>query len=424
MAVKIFKPIVIAILLLLAVMLASAETPAAAAGATVVTPPTAATGAPASATTPTASGSGLIDQAQGDGSSVGYYFDTDANGNSVFTQVLSWDEDPYALRFDVSIRDSAGTEIFHKTTESTSVKVQLVPDKYTYNIVTWNLLDQPEEESGWQPLIVIKAEIPKITGVSPAFIYMDMPSSKIIVKGEKLVQGASVLLRDVTGHDIKATESVNTGDSEVSATFPEKDYKPGLFDLVVVNPGGLQSTEKKAVRIQFQRPVDILVGAGYSPITFFQDSWFKANWNKPMYWLGANANLSVYFVKKGWGFLGAEAFAEGFKLTGGIELAAISSEYLLTGGNFLYRYRFSKAISAVAHVGGGVAQSKHSFDYHGMAGPKLSASNLCLDGGLSAQYFFPFKMYVELGASWYEIFGTGYTAGGLSPTLRVGYQIF
>jgi len=412
MAAKIFRPIMIALLMLLAATAASAAAPDAAAST------------PDAANTPAAADTVLPDKAQGDGSSVGYYFDVDAKGNPVFTQVLSWEADPNALRFEVSIRDSLGTEIFHDTTESTSVKVQLAPDTYTYDIITWNLLDQPEEESGWQPLVVIKAELPKITGVAPAFIYMDAPNSKIALKGEKLVQGATVLLRDSTGHDIKATQNLFTGDNEVTATFPENEYKPGMFDIVVVNPGGLQSTEKNAVKIRFERPVDILFSAGYSPISFFQDSWFKTNWDKPMYPLGANANLSVYFVKKGWGFLGAEAFASGYKLTGGITLASISSEYLLTGANFLYRYRFSKAISAVAHAGGGVAISHHSFDYSGTAGPNLTASNICLDGGLSAQYFFPFKMFLELGASWYEIFGTGYTAGALSPTLKIGYQIF
>ena len=429
MAAKTFKPLVIAILLILppALPLFCADKPAAATGVTANTGVPAVT--PASAATPASTATAaadtvLLDQAQGDGSSVGYYFDTDANGNSVFTQVLSWEADPYALRFEVIIRDSLGKEIFHKTTESSSIKVQLAPDTYAYNIITWNLLEQPEEESGWQPLVVIKAELPKITGISPAFIYMDAPESKIVLKGEKLEEGATILLRDSSGHNIKATQSLYAGNSEVTATFPENDYKPGQFDIVVVNPGGLQSTEKNAIKIQYQRPVDILISVGYSPISFFQDSWFKSNWNEPMYWLGANANLTVYFVKKGWGFLGAEAFATGYKLSGGLDLASISSEYLLTGGNFLYRYRFNKTISAIAHAGGGIALSHHSFDYSGTAGPQLTASNICMDGGLSAQYFFPFKMYVELGASWYEIFGTGYTAGGLSPTLRVGYQIF
>lgn len=359
-----------------------------------------------------------------EGSTVGYYFDMDEMGNSIFTQILSWDEDLYALRFEIIIRDSNGTEVLRKTTETSSIRVQLTPGEYTYNIITWNLLNQPEMESGWQPLTVIKAEVPKITGITPAFIYIDNPENKIMLKGEKLLEGAAIFLHDSSGHDIKSTETLHAGDTEVTVTFPEKEYKPGLFDIVVVNPGGLKATEKDAIKIRYQRPVDILVSAGYSPISFFQDSWFTSNWSEPVYWEGANASLSVYFVKKKWGFLGAEAFAAGYRLSGGLALASISSEYLLTGANFLYKYRFNRTISAIAHAGGGVACSHHSFDYSGTAGPELTTSNICLDAGISVQYLFPFKMFIEAGASWYEIFGTDYTAGGLSPTLRVGYQLY
>jgi len=405
MAAKIFRTLVLAIFIVIPLTFFYAEPPAL---------------SPASADAVTA------DQSRGDkdGSSVGYYFDTDENGNSVFTQILSWDEDPYALRFEIIIRDSLGAEILRKTTESSSIKVQLAPDSYTYDIITWNLLNQPEIESGWQPLVVIKAELPKITSLTPGYIYMDNPENKIVIKGEKLLPGVAIFLHDASGRDIIGSELARTDETDITVTFPEKEFKPGAYDIVAVNPGGLKAAQKDAIKIRFQRPVDILVSAGYSPISFFQDSWFRANWNKPMYWLGANGNLSVYFVKKEWGFLGGEAFGTGYKLSGGLDLAGITSEYLLLGANFLYKYRFDKTISAIARAGGGVANSHHSFDYRGVAGPELNASNIFLDMGLSAQYIFPFKMFIELGAAWYEIFGTGYTAGGLSPTLRVGYQIF
>ena len=164
MVAKITRTLILTILMLQAGALYCEDSPAVTgAAATPViaadSPATAAT--PTTAATPAASDTVLLEQSQAEGSSVGYYFDTDADGNSVFTQVLSWDVDPYALRFEVVIRDSGETEILRKTTEGSSIKVQLVPGSYTYNIITWNLLDQPEIESGWMPLIVIKAELPE-----------------------------------------------------------------------------------------------------------------------------------------------------------------------------------------------------------------------------------------------------------------------
>ena len=381
--------------------------------------------ASASDTAQSATDSQAADASQtGNSASVSYFFEADAKGNPVFTQVLSWDADPNAMRFEITIRNAEGNQVSHAFTEANSFNMKLSPGDYSYNIVTWNLLGQPEIETGWQNMAVVKAEMPSIASVSPTFLFLDSMNGSITLKGHLLSPGAKIFLRGALGRKIVGTEASRDGDTEVQLTFPDKELATGNYDVVVVNPGGLSAQEKNGIHIMFEHPVDILLSVGYSPTLFLQDSWFKENWPDPVYWMGANAGLGVYFYKKSWGFLGTEIAASAHRLTGGDSQAKLTSDYLLSGGNFLYKYRFSSAFYGLARAGGGIAFSKHSFDYKGLDGPSSKSSNLYLDTGLAFQYFFPHKIFAELGADWIEIFEKGHAVGGIRPALKVGYQIF
>ena len=362
-----------------------------------------------------------------DKSSVGYYYDTDKKGNISFTQILSWDTDPYALRFEVTLRNADGKDIMHEFTTGNSLELKLAPGNYSYNIVTWNLLDQPEVESGFQPLRIVKAEKPRLTGTSPSSVYVDSLNEKITLKGEKLVSGARYFLRnaDTEGSDVEGTEVSRSSGSEkeVVIKFPDWAYKIGTFDIVIVNPGGLSSVEKKALRVNYQRPLDVLFSLGYAPVAFVTDSWFKENWQEPVYWAGASGALSVYFIKRASGFYGAEAAFSFHRLTGGTDEAKLTSDYYLGGANLLYKYRYLRNLHFVARAGGGLAFSKHSFDYESEAGPKTNSTDPYLNAGVMVQYFLPHNFFAEFGINWVSIFEKDHAIGGIEPALRVGYQI-
>lgn len=174
----------------------------------------------------------------------------------------------------------------------------------------------------------------------------------------------------------------------------------------------------------YQRPVDILVSAGYSPIVVINDSWVKANWNESPYWLGANASLSIYFLKKSWGYLGLGVDITAHRLTGGIEMAKITSDYLLPGLNVLYKYRLNQMFHLLARAGAGVYISNQSFDYEGDQGPEDIFSGMSAQGGLAVQVFLPYKMHIEIGADWVQLFAGENSAGLIRPALKVGYQLF
>lgn len=352
------------------------------------------------------------------------YYKVGEDGEIAFSQVLSWEADPYALRYAVTVRDAFGKIKIDQTTEGNRVEFSLGPGTYEYNIVTYNLLDQAETESGWQAFTVIKAEIPSLEDVTPAYVYMDALDGKITLVGSRLVEGGEIFLADGTGRRDRAIELSREGDSTVTVTFEDEAFRPGTYDIVVVNPGGIEDSLAKSVKILFQRPVDLLASIGYAPISFVADKWFTETWPNPFNPLGAAFDLDAFFSKHGWGFLGAGLSASAFGLTGGNANATITSSFFLAGANAIYKYRFTRALHGVARVGGGVAWSHHRFDYGDLAGPEADSSDPYATVGVSAQCFLPKKMFVEGGVSWLAIMANGHVAQGIRPTVKFGYQVF
>ncbi len=355
---------------------------------------------------------------------IGFFHTIGDNGEISFTQSLDWDADPYALGYEICVRDGAGIEIFREFTEQSHVDFRLTPGEYEYNIVTKNLLDQAEAESGWQRLIVIKAEIPSLEDVSPSFIFMDSLDGRVTLSGKNLMEGAEIFLVDKTGRKDRAIELARADTSEITVTFDDKAFRSGTFGMLIVNPGGIEDSIDDAVRILFQRPVDILVSAGYAPMAFFADDWFMENWPEPFQKLGAIATMDVFFIKKYWGFLGAGISGSGIYLNGGTDTATLTSTYFLYGASLLYKYRFSRTLHGVARVGGGLALSDHEFTYGDVTGISESSTDPFAGIGISAQYYFKGKFFLEGGADWVAIMGNGHTVQGIRPCLKFGYQVF
>jgi hypothetical protein len=354
-----------------------------------------------------------------------YFYSISNEGNPVFTQVLRWEADENALDYELVVRQSGegGTEEVHEKVDEAKAEIQLAAGSYEYKVIYYNLLGKPEQETAWIPLRIIKAEMPVIAQVSPAVIYMDDLDDRITLKGQKLVDGCKVfLLSGQTSY--QGTEVLRQGEESLVLTFPDKAYQAGEFDIKVVNPGGLMALSAKALRIRFQRPVDVLVSVGYLPEFYLYDDWVKSTWPDPLYPLGVEASLELFFVKQRWAFVGAELDEQYRHMAGGQSSALLSSDYLLSGLDAVFAYRMTRRAHLLARLGGGLAKSWHSFDYQGAAGPSTTSLDPFVQAGLTAQFFLPSKVFFEPGATWTQVFLKSDAMGSIAPSLRVGYQLF
>ncbi|MGO8692096.1 MAG: hypothetical protein ACLQMF_00350 [Rectinemataceae bacterium] len=354
-----------------------------------------------------------------------YYFTLGADGQPVFTQVLRWDADQNALEYQVLVRDSTGAEILSKRGTEVEEKLHLAPGSYTYKIVTYNLLGKAEAETDWIGFTVIRAEQPKLSAVSPSAIYMDASDGRVVLTGDKLLPGGVVSLVPLNGKPPSVGTVVERKENkEVVVLFPDKAYEPGDYSLSFADPGGLSATLDRALRIRFQRPVDLLVSLGYAPYVPLGDPWAVGAWPGAFKLLGFQAGIDLYFIKQRWGFLGLEAGAQWRRMYGGEPEATLTSDFGLMGMDVLYKYRFSRELHGLAKLGGGLAWSYHSFDYEGSTGPTASSYDPFAQAGIALQAFLPSKLYGEIGVDCTCIFLIGNYALGIAPRLGIGYQIF
>ena len=359
-----------------------------------------------------------------EGAAVDYYHEIDAEGRPVFTQVLRWEADPFALRFEVLIRDGSGAELLRESTEERELRVTLPPGDYEFRVTAFNLLDQAETETPWVALRVIKAELPVLRDAVPRVVYMDAFNPRILFQGEKLLPNAQFFMRQRNGVSHAGRESDRSEDREVGVVFPEDAFGPGTYDLVVVNPGELESVLSGALSVKYQKPVDILLTAGYSPSVTLYDAWLLEHWPSPFTPLGTDAGLSIYFLKRSWGFLGAEAKAHYRLLEGGTGGAGISSSYALLGGGLVYKRLFTRRTHGLFRLGAGVSRSEHSFDYEGFPGPKQSSTDPYLGAGLAVHVYLAKRVFLEGAVEWTHILLRDHSYGSLVPALRVGYLVF
>jgi hypothetical protein len=353
-----------------------------------------------------------------------YFYSLDPSGAPVFTQVLHWEADPNALEYRITLKSADGEQLLDSRTSETSLDVHLQPGGYSYKIVTYNLLGKPEAETDWIDMRVIKAEQPAPSSSSPSTIYMDALDGRVTILGQKLVADGAVALVGKNGARFVGKVSERKGDQEIVVTFPDEAYQPGDYSIYIENPGGLNASLDDALKIRFQRPVDLLVSSGYSPFVPLYDDWFVENWSSTFNPIGADAQLELFFVKQRWGFVGIEAVAQWRRMYGGEENATLTSDFVLAGANLLYKYRFARQLHGLARIGGGVSWSYHSFDYDGFAGPTTDSYDPYAQAGIALQAFLPFKLYGEIGADCACVFLLNHYALGIAPRFSVGYQLY
>jgi hypothetical protein len=357
-----------------------------------------------------------------------YYSTLGPDGEVVFTQVIRWEADPQALEYRFTLREKGAAEaapLVEDASAEAERLLHLTPGEYEYKIVTVNLLGKAEVETEWIGISVIKAEQPALTSSTPETIYMDAFDGSVTLVGEKLLpEGVATLVPKDGSAPFPGKVVSRVEDREIVVLFPDKAYSPGQFDIAFQNPGGLEAKIEDALRVRFQRPVDLQASVGYMPYVSINDNWIVENWPTTFFPAGLGADIELFFLKQRWGFLGIEAEGKWRRMVGGEDGAVITSDYLMYGANLVYKYRFSRVLHGLARLGGGIAQSKHGFDYDGFEGPSTKSSDPYGEFGLALQYYTPIKIYVELGAELDYIFLLGHYAFGLTPRLSVGYKIF
>jgi len=179
--------------------------------------------------------------------SAGYFIDTES-GETRFVQRLAWTGGEYALRYEVVIEREVGrTNITYlrEFTQVSFIEVSLPPGYYRFQVISYDILDRPEEVSEWKYVEVRPAVQPEISDVLPELV-LDGSNGEasgyvLNVLGDNFTSDSEFIIRNSDGAQI-VPQVLNSGADGMASLFIDSgEYTPGEYELVVKNPGGLEA---------------------------------------------------------------------------------------------------------------------------------------------------------------------------------------
>ncbi|MDR1506621.1 MAG: hypothetical protein LBI67_05915 [Treponema sp.] len=357
----------------------------------------------------------------------GSYFMDDSGENPRFIQRLSWYPEQYALFYELIIEELSGEtyrEIFRTTTAEDHADISLPPGLYRYRIQSYDLFEKPSGNPSWARLEILPALRPELFGVEKDALYKQ--NGTLAVTGRNIAEGALAVLRNrKTGSEetgVLHTEADGGSGRAVFSSFPKK----GIYDLTVINPGGLRDSFGPVSLSP--SPENVYFSAGYKPMIplFGQlnemlDSkihplGFSVRfWTVPFEW----KTLGIGFqAEAGYNFLFSDYSQSGFdyRVTGHFADLAL---------HVVVEKRFSQKLSLALHAGPALAASVDFKKTNALF--RTKAVNAVFPGagaGISALYFFSNRWFAMTGLECLYIFSRDETNPAyLSPYIGIGSKL-
>jgi hypothetical protein len=362
-----------------------------------------------------------------------YFVRQSETGEQAIVQRLAWPVDENVSRYEVVVESGgpdAFAEIHRESTEGGFIDISLGPGKYRYQVLVYNLLNQFEYATNWASFNIILAIQPEITSHTPdiMYIYEDY-RWELQITGQNLVEDAEVFIVPLEGPENPAVGPIAVKNYTPSGetallVFERADLLPGIYRILVRNPGGLEASSGP-VYIDAFRAYDLEFSVGYAPLLPMYGYLFDT-FNGAFYPLGGDLRGSFVFFKRPWGFLGAEASLFLDYLSGDSKTAKASA--FITGGTASLLYRKLLPLRGFvfnARLGGGISAAPFHlvFEYKDQKSEPLTNLVPHASLGVSLEWRFFASLYAELGADYVHVLSRDTPQPGfLRPFFNLGWR--
>ncbi len=326
------------------------------------------------------------------------------DGNII--QTLSWSRSNayyYVVEIEKQSESGAWVPEAKQKTEELSIEVSLDPGMYRYRILSYNVLDKVAATSEWSTLRIFAAKEAVVDSYSPEAFHVDgvKPDNIFTLKlqGRNLVKDAEIYIIEKVdwAKPIQPLSVTYSGDeASLEAVFAAPGLNLGAYDIVITNPGGLQ-TRVEGFRVSFRQSLDINVSLGYAPIIPFRGYIFT-EFDRKIYPLGFYAKLAVVPYKRLWGSLGFELAPQWISLKTDDDFFTLQGQLAMANLNIFYQRWFMNYRMALNFkAGGGLALLNNiRFDYKdGTQSEKVNTLFGSLDVGINLQYYIWQDLFAE-----------------------------
>ena len=210
--------------------------------------------------------SGLLYAQEPSPVSPGYFVDTSA-GEPVFKQRLVWDKEEYVLYYEVSIQIFSGQYREYRVlkTKDNYIEISLNPGRYRYSVTPFDLLERRCDSSDWEEFSITTAYQPEIIKIVPEYFYMDQNINRVLlISGNNIFNESVIYLRNEE-NELIPVEKVVTNNSSVRLVFNDDTLIPGIYEIYIKNPGGLEVV-LGGFFIGYHRVIEAFFKLGFTPI--------------------------------------------------------------------------------------------------------------------------------------------------------------
>ena len=341
---------------------------------------------------------------------------SDADSGALFLQRLAWESARYAIRYVVILeRKNEATGVWvevlkrNVSADLSYIDVSVPAGQFRYRVLSYNILDQLDNQTDWEEFTVIQALQPSIVSFSPSAFYFDRLTPRILtLNGENLLPDTDIYLISKSVIDLEGKPLIikprelhrNELGETARLIFNEEDLVAGKYEIFAKNPGGLE-TKTGDFSMALAKPFDINVSGGYIPmLTLFGQRDFYLN----KVFLPLSFGTRVSFIPFKWKFgnLGAE-FNGSWSLLKSSQTTATQqvdskAHLIIADLGVLFQYWIiSKELSVNGRLGFGFAGIiNYHFDYSpGGKSDSISKAAFNYQIGASVQWLFYKQIFIE-----------------------------
>jgi hypothetical protein len=179
--------------------------------------------------------------------------------NFQHVQALSWEALPNVSRYVVIIEENTAggwVERARETTQRPEVRISLKSGGYRFSVTAFDYFERAGEPSSWMSFTVRPALPPKIRSIEPSMVRLDAAREiaaaarqgkrTLSISGENFQDDSEIMIVPVRGatktEAIPVDFSTDSQGKAVNISFDFSSLPPDKYDIVIKNPGGLQTS--------------------------------------------------------------------------------------------------------------------------------------------------------------------------------------
>lgn len=315
---------------------------------------------------------------------------------------ITWEPVPGAWGYYLEIRDEKSSIIVNAEITNNYYTVSaLEPGAYSFRIATMNILKQKGESTPWIDFVIEKLYIPELKSLSQRQLISSISNKNILAAGTNFKPGAKFFIRG-NGREIEITDVVIKSGSEALFSFKPDSSMKGVYDLVIINRGDVESVLKNGVEIVEAEEAENIyyTGAGYTaniPMGVWSDYYGLSYTGAEFFFQSSGRNIGLENI-----LLETAVEAVRFNNADSLKKSSFFYTSFHIGSGYYYPLVINK-LELFVRLHGGVLYTYLTMDEKPDEG-SVTSIDISLMAGAGVRAYISESLFIDSSCSWRTVF--------------------